>query len=597
MKTARKLDLETLFCLGLVLAVVVVYFRVLGYGFVGVDDDRYVYGNPMVRDGFVAGALRHAFSYGQHNWHPLTWLSLQFDAQLFGLRPEFFHLTNIGLHAASAVLLFLALRALSGRPWPSAFAAALFALHPLNVESVAWVAERKNVLSTFFWMLGMYAYARYAQRPSPGRYGAVAACLAMGFMAKASVMTMPVALLVLDYWPLRRFSAPEERAGKRWTVVRGLVLEKIPLLGIAAAGAILALNAIAETGGEVAGVPLTLRVGQALVAAVTYLIKMVWPSDLAFFHPYPQDLPAWQVEGAALLMLAVTAATLAAARNRPYFLAGWLWFLVTLGPMYGLVQSGKWPAYADRYVYLPQVGVFMAVAFAACDLVGGDARKRTLAAVLGGVVLAALSAATWTQSANWKDSRTLFVHALEVTTDNWFAHAQLGVILAEEGDFAAAREQYSEALRIKPDYDHAKYNLGILLFLQKNYLESRAYFKEVSEAQPGNHLARFHYALCLQGMGRNEEALSELSFIVSRDPDFAPGYVGLGRLYWAKGRPDIAAAFFKKVLVKYPGYSLARLNLEALRRAPESGPPADLAMSGQLIPARGQGPDTTASGP
>ena len=463
--SARLVRGDLLFCLFLVLAVVAVYGRAFDFGFVTFDDDSYVWANPLVRDGFVPGTVARAFSYTLHNWHPLTWLSLAADAQLFGLEPGWFHLTNVFLHLASAVLLFSVLHGATRSFWPSAMAAALFALHPLNVESVAWISERKNVLSTFFWMLGLLAYLRYAERPGPVRYLGVAACLALGLMAKAAVMSFPVALLVLDFWPLRRLPLPEGGPGERrraWARIRGLALEKLPLFCISAAAAALAMQAIARTGGAVEGVPLGLRAGQALVAAATYLGQLAWPAGLAMYYPYSRSLPGWEAAGAALLLAAITAAALAARRSRPYLLAGWVWFLATLAPMSGLAQSGNWPAHADRYAYLPQVGVFLALCFWGWESAarGRAARRMLLAGCLA--VLAGLSVAAFRQVGVWEDSRTLYAHALEVTEGNWLAHAQLGIVCQAEGDLAAAERHLGEAVRLNPGYARAAYNLGVV---------------------------------------------------------------------------------------------------------------------------------------
>jgi tetratricopeptide (TPR) repeat protein len=426
-------------------------------GFVLLDDQTYIVANPHLRGGFTAEALRWAFgeSYAS-NWSPLTWLSHLLDVRLFGLDPRPHHLESVLLHAANAVLLFLALRGLTGRLWASALAAALFGAHPLRVESVAWAAARKDLLAGLCWMLALGAWVRYARRPSAARYGAVLAALALGLMAKPTLVTLPFVLLLLDWWPLGRLRPRRDGSSRS----ARLVAEKIPLFLLAAASAALTWRAQASWGAMdyLGDLSLAERCANALVSYVAYLGTAVWPAGLAVYYPHPgHALGAARPVAAALLLLALSALALAGARRRPWLAAGWLWYLGTLVPMIGLVQVGA-QARADRYTYLPLIGVALAAAWSLADVAGRRPRLRTAAAVLALAALCALAAASRAQTALWRDDRTLFGHAAAVTRGNWLAEMNLGAAFGAQGEHAAALEHFEAALRIRPDYPLAAEN-------------------------------------------------------------------------------------------------------------------------------------------
>jgi tetratricopeptide (TPR) repeat protein len=429
-----------------------VFHHALQNGFVDYDDN--VTGNPHVETGLSVENVRWAFTTFQAaNWHPLTWLSWQLDAQLYGPRPWGFHLTNVLLHAANTVLLFAALLRMTGAAWPSAWVAAFFGVHPLHVESVAWVAERKDTLSTLFWMVALVAYARYAERPTPRRYVPVFLATALGLMAKPMVVTLPCVLLLLDYWPLRR--------GSSWG---RLVIEKLPLFALAAAAGILTLHAqrLDRAFGSLEQLPVAVRVANALNSYVGYLVQTAWPFRLSVFYPHPAERLSWACAAAAAGVLAtVSYAAVRWARRLPYFFVGWFWYLGTLVPVIGLVQVGS-QAMADRYTYVPLIGVFIAVAWGVAELASRGGWRETAAAVAT-VLLAVCLFATWLQVNYWHDDVALWRHALECSTDNVVAHQNLGVAYARRGRPAEAVEQFQAVLRLNPDDWRAYLNLRAAL--------------------------------------------------------------------------------------------------------------------------------------
>jgi hypothetical protein len=423
--------------------VAAVFGRALGHEFVSFDDGIYVTRNEHVRAGLDVASLRWAAtSFEGGSWHPLTWLSHMLDVELFGLAPAGHHATSVLLHAAVAAVVFLALRALSGALWPSLLAAALFALHPLRAESVAWVAERKDVLAGLGFALALLAYAGYARRPSAGRLAGVALAMAAGLLAKPSVVTLPFVLLLLDVWPLRRlelFAAPFA-----WRQLAALLVEKLPLFALSAAASALSLVAQSTIGAVVGleAAPVAMRLANTLFAYAAYVRMSVWPTRLAFFYPYPKELPWAELAGAAALLLALTALVLVQLRRRPWLAVGWFWFLGVLVPMIGLVQVGA-QALADRYSYLPSIGLCVAFAWSVCEAAGRWPRARPALALASALLVLASATATWRQVGTWRDDRTLCVHALAVTRDNFKAAANLAWLLAtspdpEQRDAAAA---------------------------------------------------------------------------------------------------------------------------------------------------------------
>jgi hypothetical protein len=423
-----------LLALGLALAVCAVFGRGVGGEFLSLDDGVYVTANEPVRAGLTQESVKWAFtSFHGGPWHPLTWLSHMLDVELFGLDPAGHHATNVAIHALTTALLFLALRALSGATWTSALAAALFALHPLRAESVAWVAERKDVIAGLGFAAALLAYAGYAARGGALRMAGVAAAMAFGLMGKPSIVTLPCVLLLLDVWPLRRVDLFAERFP--FGRLAALAAEKLPLFALAAAASVLSVLTQGAGGGvaSIEEAPLAARLANTLLAYVAYLRKTLWPSDLAVFYPYPTEFPWLEVGAAGALLAAVTALVLLQLRRRPWLAVGWLWFLGVMVPMVGLVQVGG-QALADRYSYLPAIGLSLMLAFGARELAERRPRARAGVAAACGLVVAVSAAATLRQVGFWRDDRTLFGHAVAVTEGNAVAATNLAWVLATSAD-------------------------------------------------------------------------------------------------------------------------------------------------------------------
>ncbi len=417
------------------------------------DDGTYVLENPRVRAGLNTASAAWAFTtFHGSNWHPLTWLSHMLDVQLFGLRAGGHHASSLLLHAAAAALLFLALESLTGARWRSALAAALFAVHPLRVESVAWVAERKDVLCGVFWGLALLLYGRYAARPSPGRYLALAGAAAGALLAKPTAVTLPLVLLLLDYWPLGRWRPAGGGGRPAPAPAVALLVEKLPLLALAAGTAALTLLAQRAGGalGTTAVYPLGLRAANAAISAARYVLEALWPANLAVIHPFPRAYPdTGLVVAAALFVAAATLLAFRARRARPSLSVGWLWYLVTIAPVLGLVQAGD-QARADRYTYLSLTGLSIALAWAAGDVAGRAPRRRALAGAAAGAGLAVLCLATARQVRTWADGLALFTRAVQVAPHSHVAQASLGSVLLERGDLRGAKRHFFEAIRLDP---------------------------------------------------------------------------------------------------------------------------------------------------
>ena len=489
-------------CLFLAAIVWVVFGQTLHHEFVNFDDDAYVYENPEVSRGLTLQGIIRAFArFHADNWHPLTWISHMLDCQFYGLNPGGHHLTNILLHTTAAILLFLVLRRMTGFLWRSAFVAAVFAIHPLRVESVAWVAERKDVLSGVFFMLTLGAYVRYARRPwSFARYGLVLLLFALGLMSKPMLVTLPFVLLLLDYWPLNRFAGS--------AVPKRLILEKLPLLGLAGASGVVTF--FAQTGAirSFDEISLPLRVGNAFISYVTYLGQMFWPSGLAVLYPFPANgWPLREMILAPALLILISAGVFVLRKSRPYLLVGWLWYLVMLAPVIGILQVGS-QARADRYTYLPQIGLCLMLTWAAADLC---ARWRCSRLILGGlstVILAALIYCAHVQASYWRNSESLWTHTLACTSGNFIAHNNLGNALFQKGKVDDAIAHYKKALQINPDDADAHNNLGIALRQKGKVDEAIAHYKKALQINPDDAEAHNNLGAALFQKGKVDEAIA-----------------------------------------------------------------------------------------
>jgi hypothetical protein len=522
---------RTFAVLAVVLAVATcaAYWGVLGNDFTNYDDYDYVTKNPHVRQGITAESISWAFNIGYaSNWHPLTWMSHMLDYQVYGLEPMGHHLTSLLLHVANVLLLFWVLCRMTGAPWRSAFVAALFGLHPLHVESVAWASERKDVLCTFFGLLAILAYVRYAERPELKRYLLVAAAFALGLMAKPMLVTLPVVLLLLDYWPLGRMQ--KSKNGGPGT--GALLLEKAPLFAMSAASGVLTYMAQHRAGSvsDLELIPIGSRALNALLAYVQYLIMMVWPVGLAAHYPYLKIFPVWQVAGAILVLAGVSYAAWGLRKKYPYLLTGWAWYVITLLPVIGLVQVGS-QAFADRYTYVPLIGIFIAITWGICDLMGLRRLRHILrphgVAVAATFVCLVLAALTANQTRVWKDSFTLWGHTLSVSPNEWMAHYNLGCILEESGRSDEAIPYYRAATRIAPDLRDAHFNLANLLDQRGDFAGALRHYGEAARIDPSD--AQAHNNLCcLLGKTRDfEQSIKHGRLAVKHKPDYLEAHRNL----------------------------------------------------------------------
>lgn len=532
MEKSLKISREFLVCLLLTATVLTVYWPVHHFDFVACDDNIYVTENHHVREGLSGRNIVWAFTTTDTtNWHPLTWLSLLADSSLYGLYAGGYHLTNVVLHLTNTLLLFFLLRRMTGTTVRSGFAAALFALHPINVESVAWVAERKNVLSTFFWFTTIWAYAGYATHPGWRRYLIVILLFAAGLMAKPMLITLPVVLLLIDYWPLRRFSAGETdksntvlyevKSGSKRRVALCLIREKIPLLLLSVISASVTLY-IADMGGAVKSLsafPLEGRIANALVSYGVYLEKMVWPVELAFFYPWREVISPSQIILSASLMTGLTAFILWGAKRLPYLLVGWLWYILTLVPVIGIVQVG-YQAMADRYAYVPMIGIFIMVAWGGYDLLSRYSHRYGMYVFLSVAVSMAFMAVSLNQVRHWQSSETVFRRGLEVTKDNHMAEQGMGHVCLLRGDYERAAAHLREALRIRPDYTDARLNLGIVFMKQGLFEEAIDQYRGLLEKNPRDVRALNNLGVALACVGRHEEAISRFRETLRLDPAY-----------------------------------------------------------------------------
>jgi protein O-mannosyl-transferase len=539
-------------CAALVIAVLAAFGGLLSAGFITYDDKDYVTENPHVQDGLTGRSVLWAFTSTEAcNWHPLTWLSHMLDVQLFGMDAGAHHRTNVALHAVNAVLLFLLLFRMTGALWRSAFVAALFALHPLHVESVAWIAERKDVLSTLFWLLTTGAWLAYVKSKKASLYALMLALFALGLMAKPMLVTVPFTLLLLDFWPLRRLEFPLRGGDATW---RGLLLEKAPLFAMSAASCVITFIA-QRSGGAVkaaAQFPPVQRVANAALAYTAYLGKTLWPDALAIHYPYPYGGPAILPAVSAFLVLAVvTALVVRMAGRLPYLAFGWLWYLGTLVPVIGLVQVG-FQARADRYTYMPLLGIFAAVSWGLAEIAGKSRTARRAVPAAAAVALAALLAVSRIQTGYWADNGTLFAHAIAVTKDNDMARYQLGLSLFDQGRMEEAVPQFTEALRIDPRMGEARNNLGIALYQLRRWPEAAEQFREALKFGSAHVQALNNLGLTLVQMGRTGEALERFQDAVRMDPEFMEARMNAGNALAGAGRLEEAAAQFREALRTSP---------------------------------------------
>ncbi len=558
------------------LTVLAIFWQVQNHAFIHLDDGEYVTDNIHVRTGLRWKNITWAFtSTHAANWHPLTWLSHMLDCELFGLNPKGHHLTSLLFHLVNSLLLFLILKQMTGAVWRSGFVAALFALHPLHVESVAWVAERKDVLSTLFWMLTLWAYLGYVKRPKGKRYLLTLLLFALGLMAKPMLVTLPFVLLLLDFWPLERFrlgrsgnsntaiSQPSIHANEPRTQVFRLLVEKIPLFALAALSSVVTFI-VQKSGGAVGTLetyPFQIRLANALISYVRYIIQMIWPHNLAVFYPHPgQSLPMWQATGAGLLLLIISAAVVRAGHRYPYLPVGWLWYVGTLVPVIGLVQVGA-QAMADRYTYVPLIGLFIMIAWGVSDLVGSRRYGKPALALAATSLLVTSMVLTSLQVKHWKNSLTLFNHALQVTENNSQIHNNLGNVLSEKGKLQAAISHYTSALKINPNYGEARINLGVALANQGKLKEAIKHYSEAARLTPNSPELHNNLGVALFREGHIAAAIDHYLAAVQLKPDYAEAHNNLGNALAQQEKLVEAEVHYSKALMIRADYPEAHNNL------------------------------------
>jgi Flp pilus assembly protein TadD len=547
---------RTLAVLLLTVATLLAFAPVTETGYVDYDDDVYVSANAHIQQGVDGGSLRWALtSFYASNWHPVTWLSHMLDWTLYGRKPLGHHVTSLLVHLASVLVLFFALDRMTGAPGRSAFAAALFAVHPLHVESVAWLAERKDVLCALFWFLAIAAYTRGSETPRMSSRLTVVVLAALALMSKPMAVTLPLTLLLFDFWPLGRLKPRTALA---------VVGEKAPLFVLSAAGAWLTVTAqhAGQSMATVAACPLGQRLGNAVVVYVSYLVKTAWPAQLAAFYPHPgATLPAWKVAGCGFVLVLVSATAVRLRRERPYVLFGWAWYLVTLLPVIGLLQVGQ-QGMADRYTYVPLVGIFVACSWGAHDVIASlgsrpkrrDWRERPqLAMAAGIVVVLVLTGVTRFQVGFWKDAETLFTRALAVTEENDVAHSHLGLLRGRQGRLAEADAHFREALRIRPSSALTHLDLGTNLIQLGRADEALVEFRVAQRLDAKDPRVHSNLGGLLELKGNLDEARSQFEEALRLDPEFTAARIGLGSVASRGGRLEDAVLQFREALRLDPG--------------------------------------------
>jgi len=581
----HKQWMPALICLVLAVLTVTAFWQLNDCGFVNFDDQLYIYENAYIQSGLNFDSIKLAFSsdLAKHSghWHPLTWLSLMLDHSLFGLNPMGYHLVNLLFHVLNTIFLFLILCRMTKALWPSAFVAVLFAIHPLHVESVAWVVERKDVLSTCFWMLTLGAYSYYAEQQTFRRYVFVLLFFVLGLMSKPMLVTLPFVLLLLDFWPLQRFSEaaavtrlptaeikPEVSGKKKksrkkeaekaavavkkvevaipavqefkWSLIYPLLLEKVPLFVLAVLSSIVTYLA-AHSAGAVhsEAIPLFVRIGNAFISYGSYIVKMILPVNLAVLYPYPASVILWQFFGALLLLIAITAAVIWRMKQSPYLATGWLWYLGTLVPVIGIVQAGS-QAMADRYTYIPLIGLFIMIAWGIAEVSQKWKYRKEVLLAAAALFIICFSILTWKQVGYWHDSLSLFSHALNVTKNNYRVHNMRGTAYADLGNYSKAIEDYSRAIKIEPGYPEAYYNRGKDYAQIGNFKQAVEDYTKAIKIKPNYALAYNSRGNGYFDLGNHKEAIADYSRAIEIKPDYTGAYKNRGIAYMKSGNNNLA---------------------------------------------------------
>jgi Tfp pilus assembly protein PilF len=601
--TQHKNLIPVLICLALAILTFITFWSLKDCGFVSLDDNVYVYENADVQSGLNWNSIKQAFSPELAEkksgfWHPVTWLSLMLDNQIFGLNPFGYHLINLLFHVMNTILLFLIFRRMTKTIWPSAFVACLFAIHPLHVESVAWIAERKDVLSTFFWMLTMGAYSYYVEHPGFRRYSLVLLFFVLGLMAKPMLITLPFVLLLLDYWPLQRFGetrpnhkvqtevftsvtsdkqkkkSKNEQAvketlevkkpadlGYKWSLIYPLLWEKVPLFVLAILSSIVTYIACLKVGAvqSVEALSPVVRIGNAFVSYIAYIGKMIWPSNLAVFYPHPGLLVPWQVLGSVFLLIAITSVVIWKAKKFPYLATGWLWYTGTLVPVIGIVRVGV-HAMADRYTYIPLIGLFIMVSWGVPELLKKWNLRKEILLASSALSILCLSIITWTQVGYWQNSFTLYDHTLKVTDDNWLIYYNRGNTYNGLGNYKQAIEDYGRAIEIKPSCAEAYYNRGLAYYILGNYRQAIEDYSMAIEIRPGYADAYNNRGNAYNVLGNYRQAIEDLNRAIEIKPILSEAYNNRGGAYIGLGNHRQAIEDCGRAIEIKPGYAEAYIN-------------------------------------
>jgi tetratricopeptide (TPR) repeat protein len=573
----------------------IAFGRIVANDFINFDDNVYITENNHIKSGINPESIKWAFATSlASNWHPLTWLSHMLDWQLFGANSSGHHLVSLLLHIGSALLLFLFLNKTTGSLWPSAFVAALFALHPLRVESVAWAAERKDVLSMFFGLAVLYTYALYVEKPKLSKYYLCLLLFVLSLLAKPMLVTLPFVLLLLDYWPLERLqkslkpqplpvsndggfvkkkikqrkaeSTKEKKISvplmNRAKIIRSLLWEKVPFIFLALASCIVTIWA-QNKGGAVASLeklPFLERILNAILSYVAYILKIFWPVNLAVFYPYEPSLPSWQVFGAASILLGVSIAVIYAIKKAPFLFVGWFWYLGTLVPVIGLMQVGN-QAMADRYTYLPSIGIGIMTAWGVSYLLPKEKQTRKIFIIPAAIILAIFTFLTWQQCCYWKNSVALYEHVLKVTKNNDLAHYNLANELVKQKKEEEAIAHYLAAIRINPYHDSAHSNLGIVLAAQGKNEEAIAHYLAAIKINPAQEEAYSNLGIVLAAQGKNEEAIAHYLAAIKINPNYDDAYYNLANLFMKQGKIEEAIDNYRKTIKINPDRADAHCNL------------------------------------
>ena len=568
------MNARTWTCILLISVTLGIYSRTGDHDFINYDDPAYIIDNPHVYTGLNIKNISWAStSIHASNWHPVTWLSHMLDIELFGLDPKGSHLVNVVFHLLNTLLLYFLFFGTTKSHWKSFFVSALFALHPLHVESVAWVAERKDVLSAFFFFVTLILYNRYVKRPVLRRYLLTLFAFALGLMSKPMLVTLPFVLLLMDYWPLQRISlfkpivdaqnvAPEE---KEKSPLKKLILEKLPFLSLSISSCVITSYAQWKGGtvAKISGVPLLFRFVNALVAYVGYIIKMIWPYNLSVIYPLPDTITLVQGLGSGLFLAAITYLSLSLARKYPYLIVGWLWYVGMLVPVIGLAQVGN-QSMADRYTYLPLVGLFIMIAWGIPAIVPENRYRDTALSIVASMMLLASSVLTWAQLGYWKNSVSLFKHATEAVDGNYLAYNLLGNTFTHSGMLDEAVSSFTETLRIFPNDEDALTGMGIVSAKQGNIERAGRYFRKALYVNPGSAEAHSNLGFALMQQGENMEGiphLLEALILGPNSPNNAEIHFNLGTAFSSQGNLDKCIYHFTKAIQLKPDFVEAHYNL------------------------------------